>query len=162
MKVWQQGRSNRAGEPSGPASGFTLIEVLVSLAIFALAAVVLGTAYVNVLSNFQKMQAQAGDGGEAALVRALVLAEPDRKKAEKGGEMSLLAGGRLHWDATVEETAVADLFRVSLAVEIAPGGKAAVRRRDQEFLVLRPTWSDPAKREKLRAASRERLVKSRS
>lgn len=141
---------------------FTLIEVLVSLGIFALAAVVLGTAYVNVLLNYQQLHQQSAEQGEIALVRAELLAEPDRARAERGGEVPLADGGRLHWDAKLAETPRADLFQVELALEITPGGRTPPRRETETFLLLRPTWSDPAKREQLRAATRLRLEKSRS
>jgi general secretion pathway protein I len=141
---------------------FTLVEVLVSLAIFALAAVVLAGAYVNVLVNFHNMQRSTGERAHVALVRASLLAEADRKRVEEGGEMPLPEGGRVHWQARVEETTVADLFRVNLEIEISPTGPAPIRRESQAFLLLRPGWSEPEKRERLRAASRERLAKLRS
>jgi general secretion pathway protein I len=138
--------------------GFTLIEVLVSLGIFALAAVVLGTAYVNILTNYQAMRAWTVDKEEVAFARATVLAEPDRKKVEEGGQVALLAGGTLRWTAGIAETSRADLFQVTLDLEITPPPPVAPRREQQVFLVLRPTWSDPAGREKLRAAFTEQLA----
>jgi general secretion pathway protein I len=142
----------------GRAGAFTLIEVLVSLGIFAFAAVVLGTAYVNVLVGYQSMRARTAEKSETALVRAMLLAEPELTRAEKGGQVPLAAGGMLRWQATIEETSVADLFRVNLEMEISPGGRAAPRREKLGFLLLRPTWSKADQREKLRAASRERLA----
>jgi general secretion pathway protein I len=142
----------------GRAGAFTLIEVLVSLGIFALAAVVLGTAYVNVLVGYQTMRIRTAEKSETALVRAMLLAEPELTRAEKGGQVPLAAGGMLRWQATIEETSVADLFRVNLEMEISPGGRAAQRRENLAFLLLRPTWSKADQREKLRAASRERLA----
>lgn len=141
---------------------FTLIEVLVSLVIFALAAVVLGTAYVNVLLNYHNMQRHGTERSEIAMVRAELLAEPDRARVERGGEVPLADGGMLRWQAKLEETSLADLFQVELALEIAPGGQAPLRREHEAFLLLRPTWSDAAKHEQLRAASRARLLKRRS
>lgn len=138
--------------------GFTLVEVLVSLAIFAVAAVVLGTAYVNILTNYQAMRAWTQDRDDVAFARAALLAEPDREKAAKGGEVTLLTGGRLRWTATIAETTVADLFQVTLDFEINPASPATVRRDRQVILLLRPTWSDPALREKLRVAFKERLA----
>ena len=141
---------------------FTLIEVLVSLAIFALAAVVLGTAYVNVLLNYHQMQRHGTDRSEIAMARADLLAEPDRSRAERGGEVALADGGVLRWQAKLEETSLADLFLVELALEIVPAGPAPRRREHETFLLLRPTWSDPAMHEELRTASRARLLKRRS
>lgn len=143
-------------------AGFTLIEVLVSLGIFALAAVALGTAYVNVLLNYHNMQRLGAERSEIAMARAELLAEPDRARVERGGEVPLADGGLLRWEARLEETSLADLFQVELALEIAPGGQIPLRREQEVFLLLRPTWSDPAKHEQLRAASRARLLKRRS
>jgi general secretion pathway protein I len=144
--------------PRKRTKAFTLIEVLVSLGIFALAAVVLGTAYINILANYHAMRAWTVDKEEMAFARATLLAEPDRKKAEEGGEVALLAGGKLRWNAAIDEMPRADLFRVTLDMEITPPPPQGVRREQQVFLLLRPTWSDPAQREKLRAAFREQLA----
>ena len=44
--------------------GFTLVEVLVALAIFALGAVVLGSAYLNVLNSYEAVsRGRAMSGG---------------------------------------------------------------------------------------------------
>ena len=143
---------------AGSTKAFTLVEVLVSLGIFALAAVVLGTAYVNILTNYQAMRTWTVDRDEMAFARATLLAEPDRAKAERGGDMALPAGGNLRWSATIEEATRADLFKVTLAFEINPPAPAPARREQQVFLLLRPTWSDPAAKELLRTASRARLA----
>ncbi len=144
--------------PSLPA-GFTLVEVLVSLAIFALAAVVLGTAYVNVLVNYQAMRAWSAEKEEIAFARAALLVEPRLPRAERGGQMALTEGGALRWSAEIAETTCADLFRVTLNFEISPAGQKPARREREVFLLLRPTWSDPIRREQLRTLSRERLAR---
>ena len=139
--------------------GFTLVEVLVSIAIFALAAVVLGSAYVNVLSGYQRMRGSSQDESDVAFVRAIVLAEPKLEVVEKGGEVRRADNTTLHWVAEVEPTNRADLFRVTLECELPASGPKANRKVSHSFLVLRPTWSDPAEREKLRAKFREELAK---
>ena len=75
--------------------------------------------------------------------------------------MTLLGGGTLRWTATIAELPRADLFQVTLDLEINPPAPAPVRRDRQVFVLLRPTWSDPALRETLRTASRERLAERR-
>jgi general secretion pathway protein I len=139
-------------------SGFTLIEVLVSIAIFALAAVVLGSAYVNVLGGYQRMRGSTLEESDVAFVRALVLAEPKLEVVEKGGDLRRADQSTLHWRAEVEPTTRADLFRVTLECERPASGPGPGRRVRNSFLVLRPTWSEPAEREKRRAKFREELV----
>lgn len=143
------------------AAAFTLVEVLVSLAIFALAAVVLGTAYVNVLVNYHAMRGRGAEKSEITFARGTLLAEPVRARAERGAQVPLPEGGMLRWHATIEETSLADLFRVNLEMEIASGGRTPLRRENQSFLLLRPTWSEPDQREKLRTAAREKLAQRR-
>jgi len=138
-------------------AAFTLIEVLVALAIFALAAVVLGAAYVNVLTSYDAVSRRSEHEQELRLVRAVVLAEPDRTVVEQGGPFPLPDGRTAQWTATVEEAAVADLFRVKFRCEIAEPGRTEPWVREEEFSLLRPTWSDPAARDRLRQQSQQKL-----
>jgi general secretion pathway protein I len=138
---------------------FTLIEVLVSLAIFALAAVVLGAAYINVLNGYDAVSHRQEHEQDLRLVRTQLLAEPDRREVEKGGTFPLPDNRRAEWSAVVTETAVADLFRVSFRCQIDEPGRTRPWVREEKFVLLRPTWSDPADREKLREQSARRLEK---
>ena len=146
---------------SSSRHGFTLIEVLVSLAIFALASVVLAAAYLNVLGGYQAVARRQGSEEEWKLVRAMVLSEADREKVEAGGQLPLPDNRNLHWKATIESTTVADLFAVTIRSEPETASGQEARIREQKILLLRPRWSDPAERDKLRAASQQRLAKQR-
>ena len=152
----RRGREARGGRR---ARGFTLIEVLVSLAIFALAAVVLGAAYVNVLTSYSGVSRREAHERELQLVRVAVLVEPDRRAAERGGTVVLPDGRPAQWSATIEEAPVADLFRVAWHCEIGQTGQGATAVRDEEFFLLRPTWSDPVVRDRLRQETQRRLAK---
>jgi general secretion pathway protein I len=140
-------------------AGFTLLEVLVSLAIFALAAVVLGAAYINVLTGYAAVAHRQEHEQDLRLVRAQLLAEPDRTVVEKGGTFNLPDNRAAQWTATVDEADVADLFRVALRCEIPEPGRPKPWVREESFLLLRPTWSDPATRDRLRRQSAEKLQK---
>src|SRR2546425_111360 len=131
-------------------AAFTLIEVLVSLAIFALAAVVLGATYLNVLTGYAAVAKRNEHDQDLRLVRAVVLAEPDRKKAETGGDQALPGNRTAHWETKIEEAGVADLFQVRLRCEIRDPAQPQSWVGEETFRLLRPTWSDPVVRDKLR------------
>jgi general secretion pathway protein I len=140
---------------------FTLIEVLVSLALFALAAVVLSAAYLNVLGSYRALGSHQRAGEDWKLVRFAVLNETDRAKVEAGGRLELPDGRALDWTARIEPTEVADLFRVTLEAAAPAGGGAEASPRAQVLHVLRPGWSDPQEREALREQTRQRLARER-
>lgn len=150
--------SRPAPAPKPRQRGFTLIEVLVSLAIFGMAAVVLGATYVNILTNYQAAMTRPARQSDLALLRPALLAEPDRVRAEKGGDQPLPGDRIARWQSRIGETAIADLFEVTFEWEITGPGRPPVTGQET-FMLLRPTWSDPAEREKLREASRQRLAK---
>ena len=137
--------------------GFTLLEVLVALAVFALGAIVLGAAYVNVLNAYETAQRSNPGDQEVRFARSLLLAEPDREKAEKGGDYTSPDGRRVQWHATIEPTMTADLFQVSFSCEISGPPEWALPVVTESFTVLRPTWADPAVNGKLRQLARDRI-----
>jgi general secretion pathway protein I len=136
---------------------FTLIEVLIALSIFAMAAVVLGASYVNVLLSYE-IAARSTQGDEdVKFARAQLLAIADPKKIEDGGDFDSPGGRRVHWSAQIEPTETADLFLVHFLCEINDPAASDPQKIAQDFRVLRPTWSDPADRDKLRQDARERI-----
>lgn len=141
--------------------GFTLIEVLIGLAIFAMAAIGLAIAYLNVLSGYQSVAHRQEGEEEWKLLRTIILSEPDREKVVAGGQLPLPNNTSLHWSATIESTSVADLFAVTVRSELEAAGNSDARPHEEKILLLRPRWSDPLERNKLRAASQEKLAKQR-
>ncbi|MSU45851.1 MAG: prepilin-type N-terminal cleavage/methylation domain-containing protein [Lacunisphaera sp.] len=147
--------------PGFTLRAFTLIEVLISLAIFALAAVVLAAAYLNVLGGYQAVARRQQGEEDWKLVRAAVLSESDRTVLESGGRLPLADGSNLRWTVKIEGTAIADLFVVNVRAEPELSVTGESWARAQKLLLLRPGWSDPAERDKLRAATQQRFVQQR-
>jgi general secretion pathway protein I len=142
---------------------FTLIEVLIALAIFSIAAVVLGAAYTNLLLAHAALRDRDGAGDDLVSVREIVLAEPDRAVVERGGDLVLPDGRSATWRATLNPLEVSDLFEVELELEAPPpgdGGGENVRSR-QTFRVLRPTWSTELERKERQDRARQRLERER-
>ena len=136
---------------------FTLIEVLIALSIFAMAAVVLGAAYVNVLLSYETAARSTQGDEDVRFARAQLLAIADPKKIEEGGDFDSPGGRRVHWSAQIESTETADLFLVHFLCEINDPAAPDAPKIAQDFRVLRPTWSDPAERDKLRQDARQRI-----
>jgi general secretion pathway protein I len=140
------------------AGAFTLIEVLVALCIFAMAAVVLGSAYLNVLTSYEVMSRGTRVNEDFAFARQQVLSEPDRKKLEQGGEFETASGNHAKWSVEIESTTVADVYKVNFTCEIAEPARTEPDKQFQTFMVLRPTWVvDLAERGKLKEDAKTRI-----
>lgn len=141
--------------------GFTLIEVLMSLAIFALAAVSLGAAYSNVLMGRLALKQDEQRLDDIARCRAALLETPGFDDVETGGEIHLPGGRTARWKGKIEATAVSDLFAVQLTAEIERDGGGEPEEITETRMLLRPTWSIPSDRQKIRDDARQRLEKER-
>ena len=143
------------------ARGFSLIEVVVAVALFASAAVVLSSAFVIALlaRDFGKRNALFADDVRA--VRMQLLLEPNLEDAEDGGRLKTLGSGEAEWSTVIEPMEVVDLFRVNLQIEFdeAPEGIEPVY--SEQLYLLRPTWSDSEERSTLLADKREALYDER-
>lgn len=138
---------------------FTLIEVLVALAIFAMAVVMLGSAYLNVLNSYEVVSRGVQINEDFAFARQQVLDEPDRKKIEEGGEFDTVGGRRARWRAEIESSTLADVYRVTFTCEISDPARPEPDTQTQTFLLLRPTWVvDPGERGKLKEETKARIL----
>lgn len=141
------------------SAGFTLLEVLAALAIFAFCAVVLAATYLNILNSYDIVSRNAVVGEDVAFARQIVLSEPDRTKLEQGGEFDTAGGRRAHWSVEITSTLMPDLFNVAFTCEIADPGRPTPDKTTQTFTLLRPTWSiDTAERDKLRQEAQTRIM----
>lgn len=152
---------NRAPQQSS-RRGFTLVEVLVSLAIFSIAAIALGAAYVNLILAHDALRRDDPIAEAMTLARHALLAEPELEKVETGDEVVLPDERTVRWSAEIEPLPVADLFTVRLKVSIpAPGGGLGEEVVENHTL-LRPDWSEEADRKKLLDEAKRRLDEERA
>ena len=144
--------------PATPHHAFTLVEVLVALVIFAMAAVVLGSSYLNVLISYETVSRGVQVNEDFAFARELVLREPDRKKLEQGGEFETVNGRRANWSVEITSTTVPNVFTVTFTCETSDPGRTEPQKLTQQFTVLRPTWViDTAERDQLKADIKTRI-----
>jgi general secretion pathway protein I len=138
--------------------GFTLIEVLVALVIFAMVAVVLGASYLNVLNSYEVVARGMQVNEDFAFARQLVLREPDRLKLEQGGEFETAGSRHAKWTVEIVSTAIPNVFNVAFTCEITDPARPQPEKVVQNFTLLRPTWStDPAELGKLKADVKARI-----
>lgn len=138
---------------------FTLLEVLAALVIFALAAAVLGGAYVNVLNAYQTMARNVRQQDDLRFAREQLRGEPDRRKVEEGMEFRSSDGRRVEWRAEIEPTEMPDLFTVRFRCRLEEPPPASAREVEEVFHLLRPTWSEAGERDERRAEVRKRIVR---
>lgn len=139
-------------------AGFTLIEVLIAIAIFAFMATILAMSYLNVLQGYETAARANETDEDVGFARAQMLAEPDRKVIEEGGEFDSVNSRHVKWNATIVSTEINDLFTVTFEVEVTDPAKTAPQKVTETFTVLRPTWSDPAERGTLLQAAKDKIA----
>jgi general secretion pathway protein I len=132
-----------------PTAAFSLIEVVIAVAIFAMAASVLMSAFVNALlarersANFDLLNA------DIRAVRMQLLLEPTLEDAEEGNEFETLSNGEASWEAAIESTNVVDLFKVQFTIKFSDPIEGLPDTHSETLYLLRPTWSESDERSDL-------------
>ncbi len=143
-------------------SGFSLIEVVVALALFAMAAVVLSDAFVNALLAREKGVSNDTRNRDIRAVRMQLLLEPNREEAEDGGTYETLGNGSANWRAEIEPTNVIDLFQVQLLIDFQEPQDDQEASYQETLYLLRPTWSESDERSDLLQEKKSALLDRRN
>jgi general secretion pathway protein I len=139
---------------------FTILEVLIALAIFAYAAVMLTSGYLNVLNSYDHVKANLNSPAEdIQFARAQMLNTTSIATAMQGGQYQTAEGGNVTWSADVEPSTlgVPDLFDVTASYTVAPATGGDAVTTTESFRVLRPTWSVASDRKTLQQADQQRI-----
>jgi len=133
-------------QQDGKKSGFMLIEVLVALAIFGLAAVYLVDGAFVASRTIRLMKDARELEQDLLWVRSQVLTEPSYEKLEEGGELTALTMGEVEWEVEVEMTEVLDLYLVNLTLEYEGNDDFGIEpgERNSQLYLLRPSWGGHA------------------
>jgi general secretion pathway protein I len=134
-----------------------MIEVLLALVIFALMAVVMGASYVNVLNGYESARLANANDSDLAFARGQLLVQADLQAAQAGAEFD---DGERHvkWTAQADPANVTDLFTVTLTCVMTDTRTSDPRTVVETFMLVRPTWSDPAARAQLRSDAATRVA----
>ena len=133
-------------QQDGKKSGFMLIEVLVALAIFGLAAVYLVDGAFVASRTIRLMKDARELEQDLLWVRSQVLTEPSYEKLEEGGELTARTMGEVEWEVEVEMTEVLDLYLVNLTLEYEGNDDFGIEPgvRNSQMYLLRPSWGGHA------------------
>ena len=153
MRVRAKRKSNR---------GFTIIEVMLALALFGVAVTTFTAAYLNIINAIAAIQVDQAYEQDMSMIRLDVFSSVLVEDLEQGGKVFTGSHGEASWRVEYEPTLVADLFRVSLLMEILDKEKDEMKEVEEVHYLTRPTWSDPVERAELRAETRDRLLAKQS
>ena len=134
-----------------------------ALVIFALMAVVLGSAYLNVLSGYEIARTANATDVDLDFARSQLLSQADLQAAQNGAEFDDTSADEsalprhVKWTAEIEPTDTTDLFTVTFTCTVTEGSKQPAKVVET-FMLTRPTWSDPTARTTLRQNAANRIA----
>ncbi len=139
-------------------AAFTLLEVLVALAIFAMASIVLGATYVNVLNSYASIDRDRDADEDVRFAISQLRGIADLlTTAQAGDQFDSTNNRHVTWTCTIEPTTIADLFTVTFNYELDDPG-VDPKKSTQTFTVFRPTWSDAVQRSQLLQDAKDRIA----
>ncbi len=144
------------------SKGFTIIEVMLALALFGVAVTTFTASYLNIINALDAIQVDQPYEQDISMIRLAAFSTETVEELEEGGEVFTGSHGEAYWRVEYEPTLVADLFKVWLFVEILDKETDEMKEVQEIHYLTRPTWSDPVERSDLRADTRDRLLEKQS
>lgn len=147
-----------------------LIEVLIALALFGMAAVFLVDG-ISVASRTMRLMKDTREMEQDLLwARSQIFKEHRYEEIEDGGEIKALTIGEITWETEIEMTEVVDLYSVVLTMEYEGNDEIGIEpgERISKMFLLRPGWANESdfatersrlledKRDKIREMKEER------
>ncbi len=138
--------------------GFTIIEVMLALALFGVAVTTFTASYLNIINAIAAIQVDQAYEQDLSMIRLAAFSSVLIEDLEEGGEVFTGSHGEASWKVEYEPTLVADLFKTRLLITILDKEKDEMKEVEEVHYLTRPTWSDPVERAELRAETRDRLL----
>ncbi|WOO40038.1 type II secretion system protein [Rubellicoccus peritrichatus] len=145
-------------------AGFSLIEVLVALAIFALAVAMLSESVKNAMHGLEVVKSDSHKDQLYRFALRQVLLIEERDEVEDGGQVETPEDGPVDWDAEIEDTEILDLFQLTVSMSLAddkPSFSSGEPSRVEKLYVFRPGWSDGVDRSSLLTDKKDALQNQR-
>ncbi len=145
-------------EKTAKTNAFTIIEVMLSLALFGFAVTIFTASYLNIIYALDAIQVDQAYEQDMTMIRLEAFSTELIEELEEGGEVFTGSHGEATWKVEYETALVADLFKATLIVEILDKETDEMKQVVETHYLTRPTWSDPIERDDLRADTRDRLL----
>mgnify|MGYP001187890816 FL=1 len=140
---------------------FTLIEVLIALALFALASSIIASAFINALLARENNPSITYKDIATQTARNQLLLEPDKDSAEEGTTIEALEIGEITWTSEILATDIVDLFECRISIEFLDLDSNAASSYRETLYLLRPTWSESDERSSLLQVKKDALIGDR-
>lgn len=130
-------------EKNRTKSAFMLVEVLIALAVFAIASVFLVDGAFVASRVAREMKNTRELEQDLLWVRSQILKEADYEKFQEGGDIEALSMGKVTWEAEVEiAEELLNLYKVSLRLEYEGNDDRGIEpgERENRMYLLRPAW----------------------
>ena len=141
---------------------FSLIEVLIALALFAIAANVISSAFINALLSRERNDSRLYNDFAIQTARKQLLLEKNIEDAEDGGTVETLELGEVDWYAEILPTEIVDLFEVQLYGTFYDLEDSKKANFSETLFLLRPTWSESDERSMLLEDKKQDLLEIRN
>jgi prepilin-type N-terminal cleavage/methylation domain-containing protein len=117
-------------------SGFTLIEVAVALAIFAISVIVLSQSFLNTMTG-QALLSQPNNWAiDFHTLKRVVISRTTADQLKGGGDFTSINGDKIRWDGSATLLKVKHLYRIEASCRWPDN-----RRRKCIFHLFNPSWS---------------------
>lgn len=144
------------------SKGFSLIEVLIALALFAICSNLIASAFINALLARERNPSSTYRDIAITTVRQQLLLEKNLEDAEEGGTLTLLETGEASWTAEIFPTDIIDLFECRLDIELLESDTPEQATYSETLYLLRPTWSKADERSNLLQEKKDTLIDQRT
>lgn len=142
--------------------GFSLIEVLIALALFAICSNLIASAFINALLARERDPSSTYQDIAINTVRRQLLLEKNIDDAEEGGTLTLLEKGEASWTTEIYPTDIIDLFECRFDIEFFESDNPNQDTYSETLYLLRRTWSESDERSSLLQEKKDALLDLRS
>ncbi len=138
---YSQNRGKHTSRYRQRKQGMTLVEVILALAIFAMAAITLSQSFISGMNIMLMLQAPSKTDWEQNFVLNEVLLAANEDTLEKGDKFMTFQSGEVEWKGEIEKTSIPDLFMLDATVEqLSSVNRNELPPTFRRFL-FRPTWT---------------------